>query len=332
MKLIIKLLVLVAVGLNAQILEISQQFNRKLVKVQKEPVGVSKSFYGHTAINESETYDIITRFDGFVTKIYADKTYMHLKKGTPLFSVYSDEIFAISKELHLAKQLNENIYQSSKEKLITRDVSSKEIAKIEKDKSKRDVTLYAPSNSIVLQKNLNQGSTVKKGKLLYQLSNIENLWFIAKVYQKDLAFIKKGMKARIVFDGISKVYQSKVDYIYPTIDKMNKTVDVRFVLDNKDLMLSLNLFAKVTLKDQQRTALTLPKTAVLNKGKKYYVFQSLSKTEFEPIEVQAKRISSTKYEILDGVEEGQEVINNALFLLDSDAVTNSLYEDDDDDW
>ena len=78
--------------------------------------------------------------------------------------------------------------------------------------------------------------------------------------------------------------------------------------------------------------LTLPKTAVLNKGSKFYVFKPISQKEFEPIEVEVNRISSNKYEILDGLQANEEVINNALFLLDSDALTNALYEEEDEDW
>ncbi len=93
------------------------------------------------------------------------------------------------------------------------------------------------------------------------------------------------------------------------------------------------MFAKVTLKDISKERLTLPKTAVLRKGSKYYVFEHLKDGEFEPIEIEAKRISSNKYEILEGLQEGQSVINNALFLLDSDALTNGLYDNsDDEDW
>jgi Cu(I)/Ag(I) efflux system membrane fusion protein len=78
--------------------------------------------------------------------------------------------------------------------------------------------------------------------------------------------------------------------------------------------------------------LTLPKTAVLKKADTYYVFKPTSDREFEPIKINAKRVSSNKYEILGGLEENDEVINNALFLLDSDAITNALYESDNEDW
>lgn len=141
------------------------------------------------------------------------------------------------------------------------------------------------------------------------------------------------MKAKIYVDGFDEAVISTVDYIYPTVDETTKSVDVRFIIDNKDLKYSANMFAKVDIKQVDKEILTLPKTAVLQKGSKHYVFQYLSETEYEPIEVTAKRISSNKYQILEGLEENQRVINNALFLLDSDAITNGLYSSsDDNDW
>jgi Cu(I)/Ag(I) efflux system membrane fusion protein len=50
------------------------------------------------------------------------------------------------------------------------------------------------------------------------------------------------------------------------------------------------------------------------------------------VKISATRISSNRYKITSGLSEGDEVINNALFLLDSDAITNALYTSDDEDW
>ena len=167
---------------------------------------------------------------------------------------------------------------------------------------------------------------------LFQIANIDKLWFIAKVYQKDLNFIKKDMEALIKIDGIKNSIKSKVDFIYPIVNENTKTIDVRFILDNKEFKIYPKMFASVQIKQASKNILTLPKTAVLTKGDSFYVFKALSSKEFEPIKIEAKRISSNKYEILDGLQKGEEVINNALFLLDSDAVTNSLYESDDEQW
>lgn len=333
MKTLLMSLFLGATIANAQILEISQLFNTKLVKVKKEQIGTLKSFYGHTAINETKIYDITTRFDGYITKLDANEQYKAIKKGERLFSIYSDEISSIAKEIQIAKRFNNSLINSNIEKLKSLDLDPLVIKKIRTSKKlTKDIPFYSPSNSIILQKNINQGSYAKKGKLLLQVASLDELWFIASVYQKDLSFIKKGMEAKVYVDGVTKPIDSTVDMIYPMVDLKTKSVNVRFVIPNKNLKLFPNMFAKVLLKEVTKEMLTLPKSAVLTKGNKHYVFQKLSDSEIEAIEISAKRISSNKYEIKEGVNEGMQVINNALFLLDSDAVTNGLYDADDDDW
>lgn len=321
-------------SLNAKIIEVEQLFNRKTVKVKQEEVSITKSFYGKMAIDESKVVDVVTRFDGFITNLNANKTFMKVNKNDELFQVYSDEIYSIQKELQVAKRVNKSLYLSTMERLKALDINKKELQKIKNAKlSYEGVKVYSPINSIVLQKNINDKGAIKKGNLLMQLANIEKLWFIANIYQKDLGFLKDKMEALVYVDGLTTPIKTKLDYIYPNVDEKDKSIDVRFVVDNKDLKLYPNMFGTIKLKSTQKTMLTLPKTAVLSKGSEYYVFKPISKKEFEPVKVEAKRLSSYKYEILDGLEEGDEVINNALFLLDSDAITNALYDSDtDDDW
>lgn len=333
MKLIFSALILGFTILNAQILEVEQLFNKKLVKVKKEQIGTLKSFYGRLAFDETKIYDIVSRFDGFITNLDAKEQYLTLKKGDKLFSLYSDEVLSIQQEIQIAKNLNKQLVRSSVDKLKALDIDDSVIKKIKDSKTiLKDIPFYSPSNSIVLKKEINQGSFVKKGKLLLQLASLDSVWFIASVYQKDLSFIKNKMEAKVFLDGFENPIQTEVDKIYPIVNSDTKSVDVRFVLKNSDLKYFPNMFGKVMLQEKTKEALTLPKTAVLLKGNKKYVFKLLSKTEIEPIEIEAKRVSSNKYEIIEGLSENEEVINNALFLLDSDAVTNGLYSSDNGDW
>lgn len=319
---------------NAKIIEVEQLFNKKITQVKEEFIGTMKSFYGKTAIDESNVVDIVTRFDGFITKLNANKNYMFVKKDEALFSIYSDKILSIQKEIEVSKSINKNLYNSSIEKLKVLDINKNEINKIKNAKTSLEgIKVYSPMDALVVAKNINNKSAVKSGTLLLQLANINKLWFIAKVYQKDITFIKKDMQAMIYIDGLTQAVKSKVDFIYPIVDDANKTIDVRFIIDNADLQIYPNMFASVKIKASNKTILTLPKTAVLSKGSSFYVFKPISPKEFEPVKIEAKRINANKYEILDGLQKGDKVINNALFLLDSDAVTNALYESDtDEDW
>ncbi len=333
----IKILILSTLLLNgflqAQILDAKQLFNKTTTKVIKEEVSINKSFYGITKIDESSLTDVVSRFDGYITKLNANKRYMTIKKGDPLYSIYSQEILSIQNELQVAHNFNQNIYQSTLGRLDNLDISKAEQQKIKNGKmNSNGLVVTSSMNAILMEKNINQSSAVTKGSMLLQMASLDKIWFIASVYQSDLEFIKKDNKALITIDGINQKLNSKVDFIYPIFDEKTKTVDVRFILENEDLRLVPSMFGKVNINVKKDLMLTLPKTAVLKKADKFYVFKPLENGEFEPIKIEAKRISSNKYEILSGLNENDEVINNALFLLDSDAVTNALYESDKEDW
>ncbi len=318
--------------LMAEPLDIKQLFNKKLIKVKEEQIGKTKSFYGKLLLDESKTIDILSRYEGYITKLNANKMYMKVKKGDVLFTVYSDKVLSIQKELHISKTINKRLFRSAVEKLEALDISKSEINRIIKNKKIKNIKVKSSINAFVIKKNINKGSYVKKGKLLLQLASLENLWFIASIYQKDINFLKQDMSALIYVNGFTQAIKSKIDYIYPFVNEKTKTINVRFIIKNKGLKLFPNMFAKVKLKTTNKTILTLPKSAVLTKADKHYVFKSISKDEFEPVLVEANRISTYKYEILDGLNVGDEVVNNALFLLDSDAITNSLYDAEDSDW
>jgi len=330
----LSLFILPFTNLNAKIIEVNQLFNKEITKVKQINAGSIQSYYGTIKINEENTIDIVTRYDGFITNLNANKTFMSVEKGQTLFSVYSDSVLSIQEELKVTKKINKQLYESAFNKLVSLGIDDIELQRIKDAKtSLKSIKVHSPINAIVMKKNVNNKSAIKKGKTILELSNIENLWFIAQVYQKDISSIQLGMKAKIYIDGIHTPLKSKVDFIYPIVNSESKTIEVRFILENKNMKMYPNMFGLVKIETAKRFMLTLPKTAVLNKGSKFYVFKPISNKEFEPVEVEVKRISSNKYEILDGLNVNDEVINNALFLLDSDAVTNALYDTDtDDDW
>jgi Cu(I)/Ag(I) efflux system membrane fusion protein len=312
-------------SLNGQIIDVKQLFNKKVTTVKEERVHETKSYYGETLFSEDSIKDIVLRFDGYVTKLDANKNFMEVKRGDKLFSLYSDKIESIKKEIEITKSINKSLYKSSLKKLNSLDVNLNQI-------KNKDVTFYAPFDGIVLNKKINDGSYVKNGTLIMQIANINKIWFISKVYQSDLPFLSKDMDAKINIDGIDMSFKTKIDYIYPIANNQSKTIDVRFVIDNKSRKLFPNMFGKAIIKSSSKKVLTLPKTALLTKGNKHYVFKPISKDEFEPILVEARRINASKYEIEEGLSAGDEVLDNALFLLDSDAITNSLYDSEDNDW
>ena len=141
------------------------------------------------------------------------------------------------------------------------------------------------------------------------------------------------MKVEIYVTGVGS-FNAKVDFIEPLLNDETKTVKVRLNLDNKDLKVFPNMFVKATFIKKKETMLVLPKSAVITKSNLHYVFKPTKDDQFEPLQVEVKRINSKQYQIISGLSKDEIVINNALFMLDSDAITNGLYDanQDDDDW
>lgn len=323
----ILLFILLAYTLHAEILQVKQLFNYKTVTVEKKEVSSARVYYGKTVVDESRVRDISLRFDAFVTKLFGDESYKYIKKGDPLFRLYSKEVVSLLEELALSRNISGNAAANARRKL--KLLGLEELTGAEKSTG---TFLYpSPSEGYIISKTVNEGSFAKRGKRLMQIVDFSSLWVIADIYQRDMGDIRPGQLAEIKVEGFPPV-EGRVAFLYPKVDIASQTVPVKIVLsENKRLF--PGLFAKVKLFSEKKTQLILPKTAVLQKGEKQYVFIPEGEGTFTPREITAKRFDSHTFSILSGLEEGERVVDKALFLLDSDALTNGLYEtEEDDDW
>jgi len=332
MKYIILAFIL-TLSLDAKILSAKQVFNKSIIKVKQINISDKKTFYATTAYNEENIKDVVLRYDGFIKNLKANSTHKYIKKGEVLFSIYSKEVVTALDELTIAvkQKYKSNFTKNIEDRLSLLEVPKSVIKKIKKTKkTPYYIAIRSKYSGIIINKKINESSFVKSGQRILQLANLKNIWVDAQVYQKDLPFIKKGMSASIYIEGVG-IYKSKVALIHPIVDNKSKTIPIRLIIKNKDMKVYPNMFARVTFNKPAKQMMILPKSAVITKSNKHYIFKPLSDNQFEPVEVQATRINSNQFEIKSGLKIGDEVINNALFMLDSDAITNGLY-DEDDDW
>lgn len=333
MKKVLIVVSIIFLNLSADTIDAKQLFNIEKIKPKEQSVVLEKSFYGVTKIDESKVVDIVSRFDGYITYLNTNKNFMRVKKDEILYKVYSSEISSAISELIIVKELEDSLYKSIEKKLINLNIDVEEQKRLMESQNRSEVFIKSKNSGIVTQKNINNQSYIERGKTLLQISQIDSLWFVASVFQDDLSFLKKGMSAKIKLDGVEKEFDVKLDFIYPIFDEEKKTVDIRFVLDNKDEEVLPSMFGKVKLIKDKRSALTVPSTSIIKKDETYYVFIPKSDGGFTPKKIEAKRLSSTLYEIISGISKDDEIINNSLFLYDADAMTNRLYDEDkDEEW
>src|SRR5437879_1547204 len=68
---------------------------------------------GSVAVDERRLAYVQVRFSGYIQKVFADATYQYVRKGQPLFTVYSPDLVATEREYLVAKQNQQQVAQST---------------------------------------------------------------------------------------------------------------------------------------------------------------------------------------------------------------------------
>ncbi|MCF6309222.1 MAG: efflux RND transporter periplasmic adaptor subunit [Sulfurimonas sp.] len=333
MKILIKLLLLVLpLVLLAKEATVEQLFSVQTVKVKKETKAQRIKNYGYVTMDQTRMNSVSPRFGGYVVKLYADKIYKYVKKGEPLLTVYSPEVLKAKDEYlntikYNKKRPNKSMLESAKLKLKLLGISNKEIAEItKKRKVSPNTTIYSPIDGYIFVKNIDKGSAFNAKQKLFQIVNLDEVWVEAKLFSEQRTNITSIKKYELTFKGLEKTYTTNKKLLYPQLDPKIATLTLRLQVNNKDHKLFPGMYATVISVKGKETQLTLPTTAVIRKNSKYYVFMvGEYEGEYEPLEVSVKIIDANTYKVVAGLDEGDEVVNNALFMMDSDAQINELY-------
>ncbi|WP_457750006.1 efflux RND transporter periplasmic adaptor subunit [Sulfurimonas sp.] len=329
LKLLLLFLPLMVLAKEASV---EQLFSVQTVKVQKVRTSHSKKNYGFVKANQARVYDVSPRFGGFVEKLYADKIYKYVKKGEPLAVVYSPEVYKAKEDYvnsynYTRNRPNKGMLKSAKLKLSLLEVAPNEISQlIKKRKVSPNTTIYAPQSGYIFMKNINEGSAFNAKTNLFEIVNLDDVWVEVQVFEDDVKWLKHADDFRVSFKTTDKTYETHSKFLYPNLNPKEATLTLRLTLNNKDHILFPGMYANVLSKDKAREYLTLPQSAVILKDAKYYVFVvGEFEGEYEPKEVHVKPLNNETYIITGGLNAGDEVVNNALFMMDSDAQINGLY-------
>jgi RND family efflux transporter MFP subunit len=290
--------------------------------------------------DETKIVDINTKFAGWIEELNVDFTGQLVRKGQPLFSIYSPELVSAQEEYLLAIKADrlfaaprsagqaarpEILLDTARKRLLNWDITGRQIEELENTgKSLRTMVFYAPFTGFVVEKNILLGKHAMAGENLYKLADISWLWVLADIYEYDMPFISLGARAEVelpYFPG--EVFQGKVTYIYPYLQNETRTVKARLELPNPGFRLKPEMFGTFNLRLDLGERLTVPSNAVLDSGRRKIVFVAEGEGHFEPREVKLGARTDDYYEVLEGVAAGERIVTSANFLIDSESKLKS---------
>lgn len=324
--------ILFAAVLFAREARVEQRFNIQTVTVNKEETTQRRRFFGVVRANERRIVDVAPRFGGYVVKLYADTTYKKVEKGAPLALVYSPEVLKAKEEYLSSWNYNRQksspgMLQSAKRKLTLLGVDQSEIAQITQSAAVAPyTTIKAPEAGYLFVKQIVRGSAFQTGARLFRIVGLQSVWMEAKISQPEIPAALGADAYSVTTENSARTFTASSPKLYPNIDPKAALATLRLEIANPLQTLIPGMFAVLHAVTGPSANLVLPKTAVIRKMDRWYAFKAGEyEGEYEPVAVEVKVLDDERYAVLSGLREGDTVVDNALFLMDSDAQINGLF-------
>jgi RND family efflux transporter MFP subunit len=312
---------------------------RQLIGVRTAPV--EKAAFtrtirtvGRVTYDETRLRNVFAKISGWVERLYANNTGQLVKEGEPLLSIYSPELVSSAQEYLLARRgrerlaasdlagdSGERLVASARRRLLLFDLTPQQIATLEKTgEAPKTMTLHAPISGHIITRNVTQGDRIEPGTKLLEIAELSRIWVLADVYEYELPFIHVGQVATMTLSYLpTRTFEGRINLIYPTLSETTRTVKARLEFPNPDFTLKPEMYAQVEIHSDLGERLTVPESAVISTGTRDIAFVDRGEGYFEPRELKLGIRLPDRFEVIDGLAEGEPVLISGNFLVDSES-------------
>jgi len=287
---------------------------------------------GTLTFNELNTTAVSARIAGRVDKLYFKNLGDYVPKGAKLFDLYSEELNTAKQEYLLALQKQHvlgnsvidynQLIQSAKNKLLLWGMSEAQIKALSENNQANNMTsFYSTSGGYITELNIKEGDYVSEGTSIVRLADLSSLWVEAQLYTSQLTQLNPSATATVQFPDLpDKEIEGKIEFVNPEINPATRINLIRIKIPNEQKMLKPGMPVYVIIKNPQRKTLSLPVDAVLQTGKMSMVWVQTSANKFISKTVETGMESDGMIEIKSGLKEGEAVVVNGAYLLQSEYI------------
>ena len=291
---------------------------------------------GNATLDETRLAHVHVKITGWIQRVFADYTWQQVKKGDPLFTIYSPDLLASEQEYLLALKAErelggsafrevaaggKSLLEATRRRLSLWDLTEEQIRQLEETgQPQREVTFYSPISGYVLERKAFPSQYVTPETEIYRLADLSTIWVQADIYESEIPDVSLGQEATLTAESLPGLaVKGRLVYIYPEVRADTRTLTVRMEFPNPELRLKPGMFVNVELRRSLGRLLTVPVDAVLDSGRRQIVFVDRGNGMFEPREVRLGERTETAVAILRGLRAGEKVVTRANFLLDSES-------------
>jgi Cu(I)/Ag(I) efflux system membrane fusion protein len=285
---------------------------------------------GYIEPNENKIGHVHTYAEGWIKKLIVKAVGEPVKAGQLLLQFYSPQLVNAQQEFLIALDSNnQSLIEASYKRLEAYHISKQQIDRLKQTrKPSQLIDVYAPQDGIISALKVREGMHVMPETEIMSLDDLSTIWMIAQVYEDQSEWVKVGEKVEASLPPYpGKVWKGEIDYIYPQVDPMTRTLKVRVRFENPDGLLKPNMYASIKLIRESKTnVLLIPTEALIRTSKGDHVVVELANGGFDARPVIVGIETSDKVEILSGLKAGEKVVTSGQFLIDSESNLKSGFE------
>jgi Cu(I)/Ag(I) efflux system membrane fusion protein len=308
--------------------ELQQRIGVRIGRVEKGPLTMHVDALGIVQPAETRMARVNIKTEGWVDKVFVNYVGQQVRKGDPLLSIYSPDFLSTQQELLTALKAErslggqQSLAEAARRRLELWDVPADEIDRLVRaGQPQQDMILTSPIAGTVLERNVYEKQYVTPTQELYVIGDLSAVWVQAEVYEYEIPHVELGQPATVTISALpERKFTGNVVFVQPSVDKTTRTVQVRIELPNPDGILKLGMFAQVVIQHPMGEGLLVPTSAILRTGERDIAYRAEPGGHFVPVEVKISPIRfGDKYQVLEGLSEGQQVAVSANFLIDSES-------------
>ncbi len=297
--------------------------------VERGPLWRRIGAVGYIAFDENRISHIHLRTDGWIERLRVKAEGERVKKGQLLFELYSPELVNAQEEfIQALASGNQGLIRASRNRLRALGVAESQIKKLGATREVVQwIRTYAPQSGIVSALNVREGMHVEPATVVMSLVDLSSIWLLAEVFERQADWVEVGQSAEASLAYLpGKVWEGQVDFVYPELDPVTRTLKVRLRFDNPEEALKPNMYAQVAVyAGPKRAVLSLPREALIRSSRGDRVVMALGEGRFQVRDVVAGIESGDWVEIVSGLAEGEEVVVSSQFLIDSESSVKASF-------
>ncbi len=297
--------------------------------VERRPLATEVRAVGRVTYDETRLADVSVKYRGWIGRLHVDQPGQPVRRGQPLFTLYSPELYAAQQEYltalasqrasrgTAAPERADYLVRASRERLRLWDLAPGQIDHLAATgEAIEQIPILSPVSGVVVEKNVVEGAAVEPGVQLFRIAGLDRVWVEAEVYESELPLVEVGQPAVVTLPSLpGEALRGTVAFVYPWLDGAARTGKVRIELPNPGGKLKPDMFADVTLVRDLGERLAVPEGAVLYAGPKSYVFLDLGEGRLRPQRVETGREVDGWVEVLSGLAEGDVIVTSGNFLI-----------------